>query len=95
MSETQSISGFPTMDRQSDQMTDQTQTIDWYAPGESQVVVIGDQEIHIRNVGRKGRRSRIAIMAPAGATFVKQPVGPQTAAEAPPEPNGGTHAGDA
>jgi hypothetical protein len=43
--------------------------IDWFAEGESKLVRIGEAEIEVRLVGRKGRRSRIAITAPAGAEF--------------------------
>jgi hypothetical protein len=43
--------------------------IDWYAEGESRVVEIGDVQVTIHCVGRKGRRARISITAPAGAVF--------------------------
>jgi hypothetical protein len=47
-----------------------TETIDWYAEGESRIVRVSDVEVHVRFVGRKGRRGRIVISAPAGARFV-------------------------
>jgi hypothetical protein len=46
-----------------------SQCIDWYAEGESRVVEIGDVQVIVRCVGRKGRRARIAITAPPGAAF--------------------------
>ncbi|MFZ1936271.1 MAG: hypothetical protein WCB27_13255 [Thermoguttaceae bacterium] len=51
-----------------------SQCIDWYAEGQSRVVEIGAVQVIVRCVGRKGRRARIAIMAPAGAVF--QPLDP-------------------
>jgi hypothetical protein len=48
---------------------DTCQSIDWYSEGESRVVEIGEVSIEVRYVRRKGRRARIAIAAPAGATF--------------------------
>ena len=47
-----------------------SQCIDWYAEGEERVVEAGGIRIVIRFVGRKGRRGRIAITAPPGATFL-------------------------
>jgi len=46
-----------------------SQCIDWYTEGQSRVVEIGDVQVTIRCVGRKGRRARISITAPAGAVF--------------------------
>lgn len=46
-----------------------TETSDWYSEGESRIVRVGDMEVHVRFVGRKGRRGRIVISAPAGARF--------------------------
>ena len=43
--------------------------IDWYAEGETRVVEVDGVRVTIRFVGRKGRRARIAIKAPAGAVF--------------------------
>ena len=43
--------------------------IDWYAEGESKVVEVNGARIVVRFVGRRGRRGRIAIEAPAGAAF--------------------------
>ena len=48
-----------------------TETIDWYAEGQSRTVMIGDDEVRIRFVGRKGRRGRIVISVPAGARIVE------------------------
>lgn len=42
---------------------------DWYAEGESRVVEAGGVRIVVRFIGRKGRRGRIALEAPAGAVF--------------------------
>ena len=47
----------------------ETQCIDWYAEGEERIVEAGGVQIAVRFVGRKGRRGRIAITAPPGATF--------------------------
>ncbi|MFZ1936438.1 MAG: hypothetical protein WCB27_06760 [Thermoguttaceae bacterium] len=46
-----------------------SQCIDWYAEGQSRVVAIGAVQVIVRCVGRKGRKARIAIVAPAGAVF--------------------------
>ena len=46
-----------------------SQCIDWYAEGEERIVEAGGVQIAVRFVGRKGRRGRIAITAPPGATF--------------------------
>jgi len=46
-----------------------SQCIDWYAEGEERIVEAGGIRIAVRFVGRKGRRGRIAITAPAGAAF--------------------------
>ena len=43
--------------------------IDWYHPGQSRTVEVSGVEVTVRFVGRKGRRGRIAITAPAGAAF--------------------------
>jgi hypothetical protein len=43
--------------------------VDWYHEGECRSVEIGGVRIVIRFVGRRGRRGRIAIEAPAGAVF--------------------------
>lgn len=42
-------------------------SIDWYSEGESRINSIGINRIEVRFVGRRGRRSRIAITAPSGA----------------------------
>ena len=46
------------------------QCIDWYAEGQSRAVDVGGIRIVIRFVGRRGRRGRICIEAPAGAVFL-------------------------
>jgi hypothetical protein len=43
--------------------------IDWYSEGETRVVRVNGVEVRIRFVGRKGRRGRILVEAPAGAVF--------------------------
>ncbi len=52
-----------------------SQSIDWYAEGESRIVEADGVRIEVRFTGRKGRRSRIAITAPSGATFRSLPGG--------------------
>jgi hypothetical protein len=44
-------------------------SIDWYSEGESRTVAVDGVQVTVRFVGRKGRRGRIAIEAPAGAVF--------------------------
>ncbi len=46
-----------------------SQSFDWYAEGQARTVVVRDCRITVRFIGRKGRRVRIAIAAPAGAVF--------------------------
>jgi hypothetical protein len=46
-----------------------SQSIDWYASGQSRTVEINGVQVTVRFVGRKGRRARIAIVAPAGSIF--------------------------
>jgi hypothetical protein len=46
-----------------------SRSIDWYAEGESRIVDVDGVRIEVRFTGRKGRRSRIAIIAPPGAMF--------------------------
>ena len=46
-----------------------SRSIDWYAEGESRTVEVNGVQVTVRLIGRKGRRSRIAIVAPAGAEF--------------------------
>lgn len=45
------------------------QSIDWYAEGQSRTVEVAGVRMSVRFIGRKGRRGRIAIEAPAGALF--------------------------
>jgi hypothetical protein len=49
-----------------------SQSIDWYHEGESRTVEIGDLYVTVRFIGRKGRRARIALVAPAGASFCQR-----------------------
>ena len=46
-----------------------SKTYDWYGEGEERTVDVGDIQVVVKFVGRKGRRARIAITAPAGAVF--------------------------
>jgi hypothetical protein len=46
--------------------------IDWYAEGQARVVEVAGVRITVRFTGRKGRRGRIAIEAPAGAVFTAE-----------------------
>jgi hypothetical protein len=43
--------------------------IDWYSEGETRIVEVDGVRVVVRFVGRKGRRGRIVIEAPAGAVF--------------------------
>ena len=43
--------------------------IDWYSDGQSRTVECDGVRMTVRFVGRKGRRCRIVIEAPAGAVF--------------------------
>jgi hypothetical protein len=43
--------------------------IDWFSEGETRVVEVDGVRVLVRFVGRKGRRGRIVIEAPAGAAF--------------------------
>ncbi len=43
--------------------------IDWFSEGESIIVEVDGVRVVVRFVGRKGRRGRIVIEAPAGAVF--------------------------
>jgi hypothetical protein len=47
----------------------QSTSIEWYHEGETRVVGVDGVQLTIRLVGRRGRRARIAIEAPAGAVF--------------------------
>jgi len=44
-------------------------SIDWYSQGQSRIVECNGVRMTVRFVGRKGRRGRIKIEAPAGAVF--------------------------
>lgn len=43
--------------------------IDWFSEGETCVVEVSGVRVSVRFVGRKGRRGRIVIEAPAGSVF--------------------------
>ena len=49
--------------------------IDWFAEGQALAVEVGGVVVTVRLVGRRGRRSRLAIAARPTATFrsVEQP----------------------
>ena len=51
------------------EQTRRATSIDWYSEGETRVVEASGVRVVVRFVGRKGRRGRIVIEAPAGATF--------------------------
>jgi|GEM_PF-3546782 len=46
-----------------------SRSIDWYAEGQSRTVEVDGVRVTVRFIGRKGRRGRIEIEAPAGAVF--------------------------
>ena len=48
---------------------DRSQCVEWYHEGQSRVVDANGVRIEVRFIGRKGRRGRIAIVAPLGAAF--------------------------
>jgi hypothetical protein len=50
--------------------TPTSRLIDWFSEGETRVVEVDGVRVSVRFVGRKGRRGRIVIEAPAGAIFV-------------------------
>ncbi len=43
--------------------------IDWFAVGQGCEIKVDGVVISLRVVGRKGRRARLSVVAPAGATF--------------------------
>lgn len=43
--------------------------VNWFHEGESRTVEVAGVRVIVRFIGRKGRRGRIAIEAPAGAEF--------------------------
>ncbi len=49
--------------------TGHSQCVEWYHEGQSRVVEANGVRIEVRFIGRKGRRGRIAIVAPQGAAF--------------------------
>lgn len=49
--------------------TGHSQCVEWYHEGQSRVVDLNGVRIEVRFIGRKGRRGRIAIVAPLGAAF--------------------------
>ena len=46
-----------------------SQCVDWYHDGKTRTVEINGVRVTVRVVGRQARRTRIAIIAPAGASF--------------------------
>lgn len=42
---------------------------DWYSEGQTRVVEVDGVRVEVHVIGRKGRRTRIEIVAPAGAVF--------------------------
>jgi hypothetical protein len=65
-----SCSAAPTpMDRPDNASVARSRSTDWYSEGQSRVVRIGNEEIVVTFLGRKGRRARVKIEAPAGAYF--------------------------
>lgn len=49
-----------------------SQSVEWYTEGETRVVEAAGVRMKVRFVGRRGRRARIAITAPAGSTFLAE-----------------------
>lgn len=45
------------------------QSVDWYSEGQTRIIDVDGVQITIRFIGRRGRRGRIAVTAPAGAAF--------------------------
>jgi hypothetical protein len=43
--------------------------IDWFSVGEATRIRLGESEVIVHFVGRKGRRCRIRIVAPEGSIF--------------------------
>jgi hypothetical protein len=43
--------------------------IDWYSEGEARAIDVNGVRVVVRFIGRRGRRARLAITAPAGAVF--------------------------
>jgi hypothetical protein len=54
---------------QHSEKSDVCQSIDWYHEGEARTIDADGVQVTVRFIGRKGRRARIAISAPAGAAF--------------------------
>jgi hypothetical protein len=46
--------------------------IDWFSEGETCVVEVDNVRVMVRFVGRRGRRGRIVIEAPAGAVLFRR-----------------------
>jgi hypothetical protein len=49
--------------------TGRSRSTDWYSEGQGCVVRIGNEYVVFKVLGRKGRRARVQIEAPAGAEF--------------------------
>jgi hypothetical protein len=52
-------------------------SIEWYAEGQTRVIEVNGVRVTVRFVGRKGRRGRIAIIAPPGTVFSTTEGAPQ------------------
>ncbi len=46
-----------------------SRSIEWYSEGQERIVEARGVRVAVRMIGRKGRRARIAIIAPPGAAF--------------------------
>ena len=44
-------------------------SVEWYAPGQERLVVVGGVSVAVRLVERRGRRARIVITAPPRVVF--------------------------
>lgn len=49
--------------------SNESQSVEWYSEGEERTVEVGGVQVTVRFIGRKGRRCRIAVVAPPGAVF--------------------------
>jgi hypothetical protein len=46
-----------------------SQSTDWYSEGDARIVEIDGVSVLVQFVGRRGRRGRISITSPAGASY--------------------------
>jgi hypothetical protein len=63
------LSGQPNENQNGSPDNGKCRSLDWYSQGQSRTVHVAGVLMTVRLIGRKGRRSRIAIEAPAGAVF--------------------------